>query len=109
MATHEFGIMPTAPAAGQRFEKYEPGKYHCIRADDAEIERLLPETMGLELYWHTVGCAGKGLADTGITLIPPVSLPKLREAVSRQGDMAELAALLRRAERENKWVIHYGL
>ena len=33
----------------------------------------------------------------------------LREAVTRQGGMAELAALLRRAERENKWVIHYGI
>ena len=109
MATHEFGIMQTEPAMGQRFEEYEPRKYHCIRVDDAQIERLLPETEGLEFYWHTVDCAGKGLADTGITLIPPGSLPKLREAVTRQGDMAELAALLRRAERENKWVIHYGI
>ena len=25
------------------------------------------------------------------------------------GGMAELVALLRRAERENKWVIHYGI
>lgn len=109
MAMHEFGIMQTEPAAGQQFEKYEPRKYHCIQADDAEIERLLPETEGLELYWNTVGCTGKDLAYTGITLIPPVSLPKLREAVTRQGNMAELAALLRRAERENKWVIHYGI
>ena len=109
MATHEFGIMPAAPEAGQRFEKYEPGKYHCIRVDDAEIERLLPETLGLELYWHTVDRAGKGLAYTGITLLPPAALPKLRETVRRQDGMAELAALLRRAERENKWVIHYGI
>ena len=109
MATHEFGIMQTEPAVGQQFEEYAPRKYHCICVGDAEIERLRPETDGLELYWHTVDCAGKGLADTGITLIPPVSLPKLREAVTRQGDMAELAALLRRAERENKWVIHYGI
>ena len=28
---------------------------------------------------------------------------------TRRGGMAELAALLRRAERENKWVIHYGI
>lgn len=109
MAMHEFGIMQTEPAVGQLFEEYAPRKYHCIRADDAEIERLLPETECMELYWNTVGCTGKGLADTGVTLIPPGSLPKLREAVSRQGDMAELAALLRRAERENKWVIHYGI
>lgn len=109
MAMHEFGIMQTEPAVGQLFEEYAPRKYHCICVDDAEIERLLPETECMELYWHTVDCAGRGLADTGITLIPPVSLPKLREAVTRQGDMAELAALLRRAERENKWVIHYGI
>ena len=28
---------------------------------------------------------------------------------SRRGGMAELAALLQRAERENRWVIHYGI
>ena len=86
MARHEFGVMPLAPEAGQRFEKYEPGKYRCIPVEDDEIERLLPETLGLPMYW-----------------------PGLREAVTRQGGMAELAALLRRAERENKWVIHYGI
>ena len=25
MARHEFGMMPQAPEAGQRFEQYEPG------------------------------------------------------------------------------------
>ena len=102
MARHEFGVMPQAPAAGQRFEKYEPG-------EDDEIERLLPETLGLPMYWHTVDRPGRGLCYTGITLIPPETLPGLRAAVTRQGGMAELAALLRRAERENKWVIHYGI
>ena len=47
MARHEFGVMPLAPEAGQRFEKYEPGKYRCIPVEDDEIERLLPETLGL--------------------------------------------------------------
>jgi hypothetical protein len=61
------------------------------------------------MYWHTVDRPGRGLCYTGITLIPPETLPGLREAVTRQGGMAELAALLRRAERENKWVIHYGI
>lgn len=50
----EFGVMPLAPEAGQRFEKYEPGKYRCIPVEDDEIERLLPETLGLPMYWHTV-------------------------------------------------------
>lgn len=109
MARHEFGMMPQAPAAGQRFEKYEPGKYRCIPVKDDEIERLLPETLGLPMYWHTVDSPGWGLCYTGITLIPPETLPGLREAVTRRGGMAELAALLRRAERENKWVIHYGI
>ena len=100
MARHEFGMMPLAPEAGQRFEKYEPGKYRCIPVEDDEIERLLPETLGLPMYWHAVDRPGRGLCYTGITLIP---------AVTRQGRMAELAALLRRAERENRWVIHYGI
>ena len=109
MARHEFGMMPQAPAAGQRFEKYEPGKYRCIPVEDDEIERLLPETLGLPMYWHTVDRPGRGLCYTGITLIPPETRPGLREAVTRQGGMAELAALLRRAERESRWVIHYGI
>ena len=60
MARHEFGMMPQAPAAGQRFEKYEPGKYRCIPVEDDEIERLLPETLGLPMYWHTVDPPGQG-------------------------------------------------
>ena len=109
MAVHEFGIMAEEPAKGQRYEEYEPKKYHCIAVRDEEIERLLPETMGLEFCWHTVDCPGKGLVYTGITLIPPATLPMLRQIVRRQRNMAELAALLKRAERENKWVIHYGI
>ena len=42
------------------------------------------------------------------SVVPSLTAP-VREAVTRQGRMAELAALLRRAERENKWVIHYGI
>lgn len=71
MARHEFGVMPQAPAVGQRFEQYEPGKYRCIPVEDDEIERLLPETLGLPMYWHTVDRPGRGLCYTGITLIPP--------------------------------------
>ena len=67
MARHEFGVMPQAPAAGQRFEQYEPGKYRCIPVEDDEIERLLPETLGLPMYWHTVDRPGRGLCYAGIT------------------------------------------
>ena len=69
----------------------------------------MPEISTLEMYRHTVDCPGRGLCYTGITLIPPAVLPRLREEVQRQGGMAELAALLRRAERESRWVIHYGI
>ena len=109
MAKHELGIMPTAPVPGQRFDEYEPRKYRCIPVGDEEIERLMPEISTLEMYRHTVDCPGRGLCYTGITLIPPAVLPRLREEVQRQGGMAELAALLRRAERESRWVIHYGI
>lgn len=109
MAKHEFGIMAKAPAAGQRYDDYEPEKYRCVAVADERVERLAREAAQLPMYWHTVDCPAEGLAYTGITLIPPKTLPKLRETVQRLGDMAELAALLGRAERENKWVIHYGV
>lgn len=46
MARHEFGMMPQAPAAGQRFEKYEPGKYRCIPVEDDEIDGCCPKRWG---------------------------------------------------------------
>lgn len=109
MAMHEFGMMAEAPMSGQRFDDYEPEKYRCIAVADEQAERLAREAAELPMYWHTVDCPGEGLAYTGITLIPPEVLPKLREAANRCGGMAELTALLRRAERENRWVIHYGV
>ena len=136
MAKHEFGIMPTAPVPGQRFDEYEPRKYRCIPVRDEEIERLMPEISTLEMYRHTVDCPGRGLCYTGITLIPPAVLPRLREEIQQQEEdeisitqikietddaarrlekpigqyiTLELAALLRRAERESRWVIHYGI
>ena len=38
MASHEFGIMQEAPVLGQRFDEYEPDKYHCIKVDDDVLE-----------------------------------------------------------------------
>lgn len=41
MAKHEFGIMQEAPQAGQRYDSYEPWKYHCISVDDAYMEDIV--------------------------------------------------------------------
>lgn len=40
MATHEFGILPQAPAPGRRYDSYEPEKYRCISIDDEALAPL---------------------------------------------------------------------
>ncbi len=40
MATHKFGIMQNEPINNERFDEYEPNKYHCIAIDDNFIEPI---------------------------------------------------------------------
>lgn len=109
MAKHEFGMMHTAPEAGKRYDAYEPQRYDCISIDDTYIEKLDVHLSDIDLYWHTVDVAGKGLAYCGVTLIPPASIPAFLSAIENNAPFSELRKLMERAKNENKWVIHFGL
>lgn len=109
MAKHEFGLMKTDPVPGVRYDEYEPQKYDCISIHDDYIEPLLPELNGIDFFWHTLDCPGKGLAYTGITLIPPSSMGDVLAVLGDWEFFAPLRELLSRAVAEGRFVIHFGI
>ena len=109
MAKHEFGIMDIAPTWEQEFDNYEPGKYHCISVEDEDIAPLLKEFSEIPCYWHSLKREKKGLAYCGISILPPQSLEKFISIMDDKTQFDELRGLLRKALRENKFVIHFGI
>ena len=109
MSAHEFGIMERTPLSGERYDAYEPEKYGCIQVDDALVEKLDWDLQSVDCFWHTVDKVGKGLAYCGITLIPPASLRSIIAVLDEKRELAALKRLLEQAEREDKFVIHFGI
>lgn len=109
MPVHEFGIMPSDPQKGKSYIDYEPEKYNCILVDDKYILPFLNRFREIKCFWHTVDRSEYGLAYYGITLIPPESLGSVIEIIWNKTELSELIALLSEAERENKYVIHFGI
>ena len=109
MARHEFGIMQNAPKPGKRYDQYDPQKYNCISVDDDYVEIIGADLRNADFYWHTLAIPAKGIAYTGITLIPPTSVQAFTAAIKDFAELNELKELLEKALRENKWVIHFGL
>lgn len=109
MAKHEFGIMDFEPLKGIRYDEYEPEKYNCISVYDIYLENILDLFFDIDTFCHTVDIPSKGLIYTGITLIPPLSSKKFADKLTNFDGLDELASLFKKAHRENKFVIHYGL
>ena len=64
---------------------------------------------GIKCYWHSLDRPEAGLAYHGITLIPPVSIAEMIEVVRDVPEMRRLMEMLVVAERERKFVIHFGV
>ena len=111
MARHEFGIIDSTPSENDNFEDYEPEKYNCISIDDEHIEKLMPCFEDIPTYFHRLSWKESGLNYIGITLIPPQSCQKFSGVLQKQHKAVycELISLFQKAEKENKFVIHYGL
>lgn len=109
MARHEFGIMQNAPKPRKRYDEYKPHKYNCISVDDDYVEKIDANLNDIDFYWHTLDVSAKGLAYTGITLIPPTSIQAFIAVIKDAAELNELKDLLEKALIENKWVIHFGL
>ena len=109
MLKHEFGMMMVDPEPGQIFEEYEPEKYDCIAVDDECIQVVIERLKGIKCYWHSLNRPEAELAYHGITLIPPESIAKMIEVVRDVPEMRRLMEMLVVAERERKFVIHFGV
>ena len=109
MPTHEFGIMQERPNPGERFDSYEPERFRCISVDDGAIEPLLHKLKQVKCYWHTLDRPEYGLAYYGITLIPPESLNAVMEIVWHDRNLSDLLALLSEAQKEERFIIHFGI
>ena len=109
MSYHEFGIMPTPPENGKRYDNYEPKQYNCISVNDDYLENIVSEFNNIDLYWHSLDVSEKGLAYCGITLIPPSSMQNFISVIDNIPELHQLKELLSKALDENKWVIHFGI
>ena len=109
LARHEFGIMQNAPKPRKRYDEYDPQKYNCISVDDDYVEKIDANLNNIDFYWHTLDGPAKGIAYTGVTLIPPTSLQAFIAVIKDIAELSELKDLLKKALVENKWVIHFGL
>lgn len=109
LARHEFGIMQHDPKPGKRYDEYEPQKYNCISVADDYIVKMDASLGNVDFYWHTLDVPAKGIAYTGITLIPPPSIQAFTAVIKDFAELNELKDLLEKALVENKWVIHFGL
>ncbi|MBR5683928.1 MAG: hypothetical protein IKW96_11755 [Ruminococcus sp.] len=108
MLTHEFGIMQEYPRK-KSYNEYTPEKYGCIPVNDNFILPICPKLKELRCYWHSPDRPEFGLAYYGVTLIPPDSLEAFIEITLGYPQLSELTALLSEAQRENKFVIHFGV
>ena len=109
MAKHEFALMDHVPMPGVRYDAYEAEHLHCVCVHDDFIEGRLQDFEILPCYAHTVDIPIHGLCYCGITLIPPHAAREMRWMVFCEPAFADLVTMLDEAERENKWIIHYGI
>ena len=109
MARHEFGIMQNVPQQGKRYDDYEPWEYDCISVDDEYLEGIVENFNHIDFYWHTLGIKKKGIAYSGVTLIPPCSIQAFMDVIKDISALYELKELSQKALKENKWIIHFGI
>ncbi|MCG3087323.1 short-chain dehydrogenase [Sporosarcina cyprini] len=111
---HEFGIFLDEDKLKEYIE-YDPKRYHGMTVDDDIMSELLESLAGMKTYFHSYDRPEYGLAYCGITLIPEESLAVFREVVVssdeflQSDELQALAALIDKAARERKDLIHFGI
>lgn len=101
--------MQNAPKQKKRYDDYEPQKYNCISVNDDDLENIVVHFSNIDFFWHTLDAPAKGIAYTGITLIPPTSIQAFIDVIRDVFGLSELKELSEKALEENKWMIHFGI
>lgn len=113
--THEFGILPEIDRKKDYGDSFEPEKYGCVAIDDDYLNDWWGELELLPSFLHCFDRPEQGLARYGVTLLPPASAGQLARIIEKDKrlqegtDLVDLVLLLRQAEKEEKFVIHYGV
>lgn len=111
----EFGIIDDFDVKKDYGESYEPKRYHGIAICDSALDDWWEQLSEIESYFHSFSRPSRGLARWGVTLIPPESLSLLIGIVKTQtkpeyqNDAMEIIELLEKAQKSDKFVIHYGV
>ena len=121
MISAEFGIIDDFEAFKKQkdYLKYDPEKYHCIAIDDDMYLNDWLESLSkidtFNVSSNRILQSQKSLSRWGITIIPPSSLPSFlnivvsdkRYAIDKS--LAVLAEIIRKAIKEERCIIHYGV
>lgn len=109
MGEHRFAVLEAPPRPGERWKRTGWKKYSCVAVHDDYLADVREDLQKLPVYLESIEEAGEGLEECGIELIPPESIPALLQALEEKEGFGELRPLLRRAQKEGKFVIHFGL
>ena len=115
MIATEFGIILELDKK-RVYMEYEPEKYACVAIDDdLYIDDWWNELKKMQTYFGGMDKPAKGLCRDGITLIPPEELKHFEEVVKkdkrlqRDQSLQKLLHLIRKARKEHKYMIHFGV
>ncbi len=94
-------------------------EHHCVSVPDDIINTWWAPLLAMKSYFHEYSRPSTALARWGVTLIPPESLDLFHNIIMSATasefweqcpkDVNGLLALVEKAKRENKFVIHYGV
>ena len=110
----EFGIIEEIEK-DKDYSVYEPENYHCVCINDDYLDDWWKSLAQIKTYFHNFKREEFALARWGVTIIPPDSLEQFYNIVLSdkrfefEKELIDLAELLKRAIKENKYVIHFGI
>ena len=94
-------------------------EHHCVSVPDDIINSWWENLLTMKSYYHEYSRLSTALARWGVTLIPPESLDLFHNIIMSNtssefikkctDDVNNLLALVEKAKKENKFVIHYGV
>lgn len=111
----EFGVIDNFDESKDYGGAYEPQAYNCAAIDDDALSGWRERLETMRTYFHSFDRPETSLARYGVTLIPPASLELFYDIVQNDtapefaAQVPAVLAVIERAQRENKFIIHYGV